>query len=77
MDRPASLHKLTVLAQLLDRLRTHTLEAQNTVIKAAGWGRSALHAAEPLPLAFEYHARNHGRDYPGARGPSARYKEDY
>ena len=26
MDRPASLHKLTVLAQLLDRLRTHTLE---------------------------------------------------
>ena len=36
MDRPASLHKLTVLAQLLDRLRTHTLEAQNTVIKAAG-----------------------------------------
>ena len=36
MDRPANLHKLTVLAQLLDRLRTHTLEAQNTVIKAAG-----------------------------------------
>ena len=36
MDRPASLHKLTVLAQLLDRLRTHTLEAQNTVIKATG-----------------------------------------
>ena len=36
MERPASLHKLTVLAQLLDRLRTHTLEAQNTVIKAAG-----------------------------------------
>ena len=36
MDRPASLHKLTVLAQLLDRLRTHTLEAQHTVIKAAG-----------------------------------------
>ena len=24
MDTPASLHKLTVLAQLLDRLRTHT-----------------------------------------------------
>ena len=36
MDRPASLHKLTVLAQLLDRLCTHTLEAQHTVIKAAG-----------------------------------------
>ena len=36
MDRPASLHKLTVLAQLLDKLRTHTLEAQNTVIKTAG-----------------------------------------
>ena len=36
MDSPASLHKLTVLAQLLERLRTHTLEAQHTVIKAAG-----------------------------------------
>ena len=36
MDRPASLHKLTVLAQLLVRLRTHTFEAQNTVIKTAG-----------------------------------------
>ena len=30
------LHKLTVLSQLLDRLRTHTLDAQNAVIKAAG-----------------------------------------
>ena len=36
MDTPTRLHKLTVLAQLLDRLRTQTLEAQNTVIKAAG-----------------------------------------
>ena len=36
MDTPTRLHKLTVLSQLLDRLRTHTLESQNTVIKAAG-----------------------------------------
>ena len=36
MDTPTQLHKLTVLSQLLDRLRTHTLEAQNRVIKAAG-----------------------------------------
>ena len=36
MDTPTRLHKLTVLAQLLDRLSTHTIEAQNTVIKAAG-----------------------------------------
>ena len=36
MDTPTSLHKLTVLSQLLDRLRTQTLEAQNKVIKAAG-----------------------------------------
>ena len=36
MDTPASLHKLTVLAQLLDSLRTDTLQVQNKVIKAAG-----------------------------------------
>ena len=36
MDTPTRLHKLTVLSQLLDRLRTHTLDAQNAVIKAAG-----------------------------------------
>ena len=36
MDTPTRLHKLTVFSQLLDRLRTHTLEVQNTVIKAVG-----------------------------------------
>ena len=36
MNTPTSLHKLTVLAQLLDRLRTQILEAQNKAIKAAG-----------------------------------------
>ena len=36
MDTPTSLHKLTVFAQRLDRLRTQTLEAQNKVIKVAG-----------------------------------------
>ena len=35
MDTPTRLHKLTVLSQLLERLRTHTLDAQNAVIKAA------------------------------------------
>ena len=36
LNTPASLHKLTVLAQLLDELRAHTLAAQNKIIKAAG-----------------------------------------
>ena len=36
MDTPASLHKLTVLCQLLDELRAHTRAAQNKIIKAAG-----------------------------------------
>ena len=38
MDMPTRLHKLTALSQLLDRLRTQTLDAQNNVIKAAGGG---------------------------------------
>ena len=36
MNTPASLHKLTVLSQLLDELRAHTLAAQNKIIKSAG-----------------------------------------
>ena len=36
MDTQTNLHKLTVLAQLLDRLSTQTLEEQNKIIKAAG-----------------------------------------
>ena len=36
MDMSASLHKLTVLSQLLNELRAHTLAAQNKIIKAAG-----------------------------------------
>ena len=36
MDMPASLHKLTVLSQLLDELLVHTIAAQNKIIKAAG-----------------------------------------
>ena len=35
MGTPTRLHKLTVLSQILDRLRTQTLDAQNNVIKAA------------------------------------------
>ena len=60
MDTPTRLHKLTVLSQLLDRLRTHTLEAQNTVIKAANEEDPAPNAAQPLPLAIECHAIHHG-----------------
>ena len=36
MDMPASLHKLTVLYQLLDELLEHTKAAQDKIIKAAG-----------------------------------------
>ena len=36
MNTPASLHKLTVLSQLLYELRAHTLAAQNQIIKTAG-----------------------------------------
>ena len=36
LNTPASLHKLTVLSQLLDELCVHTLAAQNKTIKAAG-----------------------------------------
>ena len=36
MNTPASLHKLTVLSQLLDELLTRTLSTQNKIIKAAG-----------------------------------------
>ena len=36
MDTPASLHKLTVLHQLLEELLVHTRTAQNKVIKTAG-----------------------------------------
>ena len=63
MDTPTRLHKLTVLSQLLDRLRTHTLDAQNAVIKAAGEEGSAPHAAQPLSLTIEFRARHHGGCY--------------
>ena len=36
MNTPASLHKLTVLSQLLDEMRAQTLAAQNRLIKTAG-----------------------------------------
>ena len=36
MDTPASLHKLTVLEQLLAELLAHTRAARNKIIKAAG-----------------------------------------
>ena len=36
MDMPVSLHKFTVLFQLLEKLLAHTLAAQNKIIKTAG-----------------------------------------
>ena len=50
MDTPTRLHKLTVLSQLLDRLRTQTLEAQNKVIKAAGEEELRLMLLNRYPL---------------------------
>ena len=50
MDTTTRLHKLTELSQLLDRLRTHTLEAQNSVIKAAGEADLRLMLLNRYPL---------------------------
>ena len=50
MDTPTRLHKLTVLSQLLDRLRIHTLEAQNTAIKVAGEEELRLMLLNRYPL---------------------------
>ena len=71
MDTPTRLHKLTVFSQLLDRLRTHTLDAQNTVIKAAGEEDLRLMLLNRYPLAIAYHGRHYGGGYPGAGGPAA------
>ena len=50
MDTPTRLHKLIVFSQLLDRLRNHTFEAQNTVIKAAGEEELRLMLLNRYPL---------------------------
>ena len=53
MDTPTRLHKLTALSQLLDRLRTQTLEAQNNVIKAAGEDDLRLMLLNRYPLRLQ------------------------
>ena len=53
MDTPTRLHKLTVLSQLLDRLRTQTLEMQNSVIKAAGEEDLRLMLLNRYPLRLQ------------------------
>ena len=53
MDTPTSLHKLTVLSHLLDRLRTHTLDAQTRVIKAAGEEDLRLMLLNRYPLRLQ------------------------
>ena len=50
METPTRLHKLTVLAQLVDEMRAHTLEAQNRVIKAAGEDDLRLMLLNRYPL---------------------------
>ena len=50
MDTPTRLHKLTVLSQLVDELRTHTLDAQNRVIKTAGEDDLRLMLLNRYPL---------------------------
>ena len=53
MDIPTRLHKLTVFSQLLDRLRTQTLDAQNSVIKAAGEADLRLMLLNRYPLRLQ------------------------
>ena len=53
MDIPTRLHKLTVLSQLLERLRTQTLDAQNSVIKAAGEDDLRLMLLNRYPLRLQ------------------------
>ena len=53
MDMPTRLHKLTALSQLLDRLRTQTLDAQNSVIKAAGEDDLRLMLLNRYPLRLQ------------------------
>ena len=53
MDMPTRLHKLTALSQLLDRLRTQTLDAQNNVIKAAGENDLRLMLLNRYPLRLQ------------------------
>ena len=69
MDTPTRLHKLTVLSQLLDRLRTHTLDAQNAVIKAAGEEDLRLMLLNRYSVKFR--ARHHGGCYSGDGGSAA------
>ena len=53
MDTPTRLHKLTALSQLLDRLRAQTLDAQNSVIKAAGEDDLRLMLLNRYPLRLQ------------------------
>ena len=53
MDTPTSLHKLTTLYQLLDRLRTQTLDAQHKFIKAAGEEDLRLMLLNRYPLRLQ------------------------
>ena len=53
MDMPTQLHKLTVFSQLLDRLRTQTIDAQNNVIKTAGEDDLRLMLLNRYPLRLQ------------------------
>ena len=64
MDTPTSLHKLTVLSQLVDELRAHTLATQNRVIKAAGEEDLRYMLLNRYPLRLNTVPRYHGGGYP-------------
>ena len=53
MDMPTQLHKLTVFSQLLDRLRTQTIDAQSNVIKTAGEDDLRLMLLNRYPLRLQ------------------------
>ena len=71
MDTPTRLHKLTVLSQLLDRLRTNTFEAQNRVIKTAGEEDLRHMLLNRYPLRLNTMPDTMAGGYPRAGGPAA------
>ena len=77
MDTPASLHKLTVLHQLLEELLVHTRTAQNKIIKTAGEEDLRYMLLNHYPLHLKGHAGHHGRCHPGADHSYARHHENH
>ena len=77
MDTPASLHKLTVLSQLVDELRAHTLATQNRVIKAAGEEGLRYMLLNRYPLRLNAVPDTMAGVIRELKGPSARYQANH